>query len=127
MRDLGSKATNLGSAPLNEGADKLPDWPEWITSFQPLGGDPPGENEEFVAQYLMYVRLAHVLLSRDKKTLTEQTESIRDNEGPDVLVNMLEGLNMTRQIMTAYWCACEWALCRLSIVLGRNVLDDLPE
>ena len=116
-----------GPLPPSPAADKLPDWPEWITSFQPLGGDPPGENEEFVAHYLMYVRLAHILLSRDKKTLTENTENLRDNENPELLVDMLAGLNATREIMTAYWCACEWALCRLSIVLGRNVLDELPE
>ena len=119
MRDLHSRTSMaLGSAPLRD-KNELPDWPAFIGTFEPLGGDSPGNNEQWVATHLPTIRLAHIMVNRDKATLAKLAEPERD-----ALEAVITSLQRSRLEMMEHWFTCEAALARLSIVIGRNVLPE---
>ena len=118
MRNLnGNTPMGFGSAPLRD--NKLPDWPAFIGTFEPLGGTPPGNNEEWVATHLTTVRLAHLMVNRPKANLVKLADPKLD-----ALEAVITSLQRTRLEMIKHWFTCEAALARLSIVIGRNVLPE---
>ena len=124
MRDLhGTAPTGFGSAPLRD-KNELPEWPDHITSFKSLEGTPPGPNDEWAETHLPIVRLAYVMTDKNKKTLAEAAAGM-DRHG-DLLQATINSLQFSRHVLQEHWFVVEAALARLSLVLGRNVLD-LPD